>query len=116
MITTLKSGPVAMPVDVVAAAPWELMPGLADVRHKLLWRAGDSTAGVMKVEAGHTIASHAHREAHHHAWVIEGTMRLLDTELAPGSYAHVPAGVDHEVVAGPEGCTFLYLYLEAHPA
>lgn len=113
----LEPGEVALDASAVEAIPWETLHGLEHVQHKLLWRSGDSSAGIMRVEPGEGIASHAHREAHHHAWILEGTCTMLGARLGPGSYVHIPGGVEHAVSdIGPEGCTFLYLYIEAHPA
>ena len=36
-------------------------------------------------------------------WVIAGRAEMLGEQVGPGTYLHVPAGV--------EGCTVLYLYL-----
>ena len=69
-------------------------------------------AGVLTVEAGHRLGPHAHRVNHHHLWVLNGRATILGTELGPGSYVHVPSGVEHDIDASSTGgCTVFYLYL-----
>jgi quercetin dioxygenase-like cupin family protein len=95
------------------------LPGMESTLSKLLWRSGDSVAGVMYVKPGAPMTLHRHRNAHHHAWVVEGTCTILGRTLGPGSYAHIPPGVDHDVVAtGPEGATIFYLFIDEgrHPS
>lgn len=96
----------------VAGLPLRPLGDLDGVRHRVLWQDGTSMAGVLTVDAGHALGAHTHRENHHHIWVLEGQATILGTELGPGSYAHIPAGVEHDIDArGTEGCTVYYLYL-----
>ena len=69
-------------------------------------------AGVMTVEAGHRLGRHTHRGNHHHMLVLDGRATILGTELGPGSYVHIPSGVEYDIDASATGgCTVLYLYL-----
>jgi quercetin dioxygenase-like cupin family protein len=71
-------------------------------------------AGVMTVERGHRLGEHAHRENQHHLWILRGRATVLDQEVGPGAYVHVPTGVTHDVDAtATEGCTIFYLYVRA---
>lgn len=86
------------------------------VRHRVLWRDGGSMAGVMTVEEGHRLGAHTHRSNHHHMWVIDGHATILNRRLGPGSYVHIPGGVEHDIDAtDTEGCTVYYLYLVPSP-
>ena len=106
--------PVLLERFVLDGLPWEVLPGIGEgVDHKVLWRSGDSVAGVMRLAVGGSVAPHAHRVAHHHLWIIDGSIEVLATILGAGSYVHVPAGVKHGMVNRGDGeATFLYLYLQ----
>jgi hypothetical protein len=96
-------------IDELAFEPLGPMPG---VMHKVLWRDGTSMAGVLEVERGHHLGAHSHRVNHHHMWVLDGFARVLGMELGPGSYVHIPSGVEHDIDASvTTGCTVFYLYL-----
>ena len=83
----------------------------ADVRHRVLWTRGTSSAGVLQIPAGHRLGLHTHRVNHHHFWLLDGHAVVLGRALGPGSYVHVPSGVEHDVDAtGTDGCTVFYLY------
>jgi hypothetical protein len=44
--------------------------------------------------------------------VLEGHATILGRTLGPGSYAHIPSGVEHDIDArSSDGCTVFYLYL-----
>ncbi|HMK12672.1 MAG TPA: hypothetical protein VK461_13865 [Acidimicrobiales bacterium] len=104
--------PVVLTADAIAAIAPEPLGPIAGVSHRVVWRSDASMAGVMTVVAGHRLGTHKHRENHHHIWVLEGHAVILGTEVGPGSYVHVPSGVDHDIDAtGSEGCTIFYLYL-----
>jgi uncharacterized RmlC-like cupin family protein len=109
MATTGK--PVVLTAADVAARPDVPLGSLRGVTHRVLWSDGTSMAGVLTVAAGHQLGSHAHRENHHHMWVIAGRATILGTDLGPGGYVHIPAGVDHDIDASAtDGCTVFYLY------
>jgi hypothetical protein len=45
-------------------------------------------------------------------WVLEGHAEIVESDVGPGSYLHIPAGVPHDLDATlTEGCTVFYLYL-----
>jgi quercetin dioxygenase-like cupin family protein len=105
--------PAVLDPHAVAALPEEPL-GVPGVTHRVLWRDGSSLAGVLTVQAGHRLGTHAHRVNHHHIWTVDGRATILGRELGPGSYVHVPSGVEHDIDATQtEGCTVFYLYL--HP-
>lgn len=109
-VTTYQQAVVLGPRDV-GVLPWEPLRGMGDVRHKVLWRSGDSVAGLLRVEPGANEVGHTHATAHHHAWVLSGSAQVAGIPVEEGSYVHVPAGVQHAITdAGPDGCTLFYLY------
>jgi len=112
--TTTK--PIVLTAEAIAAIASQPLGTLDGVTHRALWHSDTSMAGVLTVEGGHRLGTHAHRRNHHHMWVIGGHAVVLGTEVGPGSYVHVPSGVDHDIDArATEGCTVFYLYL-APPA
>lgn len=109
-ITT--SAPVVLTAAAIAALREEPLGQLPGVTHRVLWRAGTSMAGVLTVRAGHHLGAHAHRVNHHHIWVLSGQLRILDQDVGPGSYVHVPSGVAHDLDArASAGGTVFYLYV-----
>jgi quercetin dioxygenase-like cupin family protein len=104
--------PTVLTAAAVARLPVEPLGGLDGVSHRVLWRDDASMSGVLTVEAGHRLGTHAHRLNHHHIWVLEGRASILGETLGAGGYVHVPSGLDHDIDAtATEGCTVLYLYL-----
>ncbi len=104
---------VTTPEDI-EALDWHDMEGYPGVSYKLLWEAGFSRAGVLRVPPGVEMAPHAHEQGHHHVWVLAGSANILDRPVVAGTYVHIPGGLAHGVSAvGPDGCTMLYLYTEA---
>ncbi len=107
----------AIPLVLDAAQIEELreepLGDLPGVRHRVMWREAASMAGVLSIDAGHRLGDHTHRRHHHHVWVLEGGVRILGHDLGPGAYAHIPAGMEHDIDArSTDGCAVLYLYLE----
>jgi len=97
--------------DEIAAIRNEPLAALEGVTNRQLWTDGTSIAGILTIEAGHRLGMHAHRQNHHHMWVIEGSAEILDHRLEKGAYAHIPSGVDHDIDAtATDGCTVFYLY------
>ena len=97
----------------VPARPLGHLPGVV---HRTLWRDGTATTGVLMIEGGHRLGSHTHRAHHHHMWVVAGEAVVLGKRLGPGSYAHIPAGVEHDIDAtDSDGCTVYYTYLLPSP-
>lgn len=104
--------PVVLTPDAISALPLEPLGPLLGVAHRVLWRTDTSMAGVLTVEGGHRLGAHAHHANHHHMWVLEGSATILGTVVVPGSYVHIPVGVEHDIdAAGTAGCTLFYLYL-----
>lgn len=96
----------------VEQLPWEDLHGVPGVRTKVLWRSGGSLAGILLMESGASLGSHAHPEGHHHVYIVEGRCTVGDEQLTEGAYVHIPAGEPHDIgAAGPTGCRLFYLYL-----
>ena len=112
--TTTVRPPIALSALEIESLPWEPLAAVGrGVEHRVLWQSGNSMAGIMRIAPGGEVSSHAHRRSHHHLWVLDGHGRTVDHDLERGSYVHIPAGVEHGIQAtGPEGLTFLYLYLQ----
>jgi uncharacterized RmlC-like cupin family protein len=95
--------------DALAWHPFDAFEG---VDYKLLWRSGHSVAGILRLDPGSAVSPHAHISSHHHMWVSAGRAEMLGEQVGPGTYLHIPAGVEHGIRdVGDEGCTVLYLYL-----
>lgn len=96
----------------VEQLPWEPLEGSDGVLYKLIWRSGKSVTGLMHVPAGREMSTHTHRRSEHHVWVLWGSAEMMGHRVGPGSYVHVPPGVEHGIGGvGPEGCTVLYMFL-----
>ncbi len=95
----------------VEALEWRPLRGQPDAKHKVLWQSGQMVVGLLRLDPGAGEPGHAHPDADHHVWVVQGTARIGGHLLASGSYVYVPAGTDHEISeAGPEGCTLFYTF------
>lgn len=113
METRQELVPTLLTAEAIERIAPRRLGNLEGVTHRVLWSNGTSMAGVMTVAAGHRLGAHTHRVNHHHVWVLDGRAELLGTEVGPGTYVHVPAGVEHDLDAtGTDGCTFFYLYLK----
>jgi mannose-6-phosphate isomerase-like protein (cupin superfamily) len=113
------AAPIATLVTRAAAdaLTWHPLEEYEGVDYKLLWRSGKSVAGLMRIGPGGLVTPHAHVRSHHHLWVVDGTAEVLDEAVGPGTYVHIPAGIDHSIRAAGDGaCTMLYLYLRDEPA
>ena len=105
--------PLVLHPDAIAAIPAEPLGDLPGVANQVLWRDASSMSGILTIEGHHHLGAHAHRRNHHHVWVLDGLARILGEDLPPGSYVHIPAGVEHDMEAPTERpCRILYLYLE----
>lgn len=106
------AAPLVLSPAAIAALPLEPLGTVDGVAHRVVWRDGTSTAGVLSVAAGRRLGTHAHRVNHHHMWVLEGRAEILGREVGPGSYVHIPSQVDHDIDAtDSDGCTVLYFYV-----
>jgi quercetin dioxygenase-like cupin family protein len=111
-MTAVTATPLVLTPEQIAAIPVQPLGSLEHVKHRTLWTQGTSTAGVLTIERGQRLGLHAHRVNHHHMWVLAGHATVLGTQVEPGTYVHVPAGVEHDIDATTtEGCTVFYLYL-----
>jgi quercetin dioxygenase-like cupin family protein len=105
------SRPVVFTREAIASIPMVPLGPMEGVLHKELWRSKSSTSGVLMIEEGHHLGAHTHRFNHHHMWVMQGHAAILGAHLGPGSYVHIPPGVEHDIDAtGTEGCTLFYVY------
>jgi quercetin dioxygenase-like cupin family protein len=69
---------------------------------------------VLTLEAGHRLGGHTHRVNRHHLWMLQGHAVILGERLAPGSYVHIPSGVEHDIDATTtDGCT-VFLRMTPH--
>jgi mannose-6-phosphate isomerase-like protein (cupin superfamily) len=117
--TDLEAARVATLITPTAAdaLAWHPLQPYDGVDYKLLWRSGKSVAGLMRVARGGVVTPHTHVRSHHHLWVIEGAAEMLGERVGPGTYLHVPAGVEHGLRSvGDAACTVLYLYLRDESA
>jgi quercetin dioxygenase-like cupin family protein len=112
MERTATFTPTLLTPDEIAALPVSRLGTIEGVTHRVLWRDERSMAGVLTVDGGHRLGRHAHRENHHHMWVLDGEVEILDRRVGPGSYVHIPSGVEHDIDAtSTAGCTVFYLYI-----
>lgn len=107
----MTASPTVLTPEAVEALPVEPLGHLDGISHRLLWRDATSMAGVLTLEAGRHLGRHTHRVNHHHLWVLEGRAVILGSELGPGSYAHIPGGVEHDIETTTGSCTVFYLYV-----
>lgn len=100
----------AAAIAQLTSEPFGPNPGAAT--NTVLWRNDTSMAGLLTVTAGQRLGAHRHERNHHHMWVLSGAARVAGARLDAGGYAHIPAGVEHDIDAtGTDGCTVFYLYL-----
>ena len=103
--------PTVLPADAVSAITSAPLGTGDGVNHRVLWRDGTSVAGLLTIDAGRRLGVHQHRVNHHHIWVVAGHASVFGRLVDPGSYVHVPCGVDHDIDAtSTEGCTVFYVY------
>jgi len=121
-VETPFTGPEAPAVATLVTRPasealaWHPLEPYHRVDYKLLWRSGGSVAGLMRIAPGGSVSAHAHDRAHHHMWVVDGTAEMQGERVGPGTYLHIPAGIEHDIRdVGEDGCTLLYLYLLDEP-
>jgi quercetin dioxygenase-like cupin family protein len=96
----------------IADLPETPLGALHGVRRRVLWQSGNSESGVLDIAAGNRLGLHAHRANQHHLWVLSGAADIAGQRVPEGGYAHIPAGIEHDIDAtATEGCSLLYLYL-----
>jgi mannose-6-phosphate isomerase-like protein (cupin superfamily) len=112
MAPSTSNHPTVLSNAEIGVLPMLAFGDIEGVSHRVLWRDGTSTTGVMMIDGGHHLGAHSHRAHHHHFWVIAGEATVLGKRLGVGSYVHVPAGVVHDIDAtATDGCTIYYTYL-----
>lgn len=104
--------PTLVTAAAAEARAWHPLDSYEGVDYKLLSQSGTSVAGLMRIDPGAMVTSHAHVRSHHHMWVVDGTVEILGEAVGAGAYVHIPARVDHSIrVVGDRAATMLYLYL-----
>lgn len=97
--------------DVASLEPQGL-GDLSGISRRILHRDETTEAGILRVAAGRRLGRHTHRANQHHMWVLDGEADVAGVRIGPGGYAHIPAGVEHDIDATlTEGCTVVYLYV-----
>ena len=99
--------PILLTGEEVEALPSRLAHG--GVRHQVIWQGGRTRVGVIHVPPGGRAARRTHEGVNHELWVHDGSCEVLGRYLRAGGFAHVPPGVAHDIVAGPTGCTIVYV-------
>ncbi|MCU0266939.1 MAG: hypothetical protein MUC45_12660 [Actinomycetia bacterium] len=100
----------------IEAIPWEPLHDLPGVTHKILWRSGDITLGLIHLDPGASEPGPPHYAAHHHFFVVQGTCSIAGRPLAAGSYAYIPPETEHPTTdVGPEGATVFFTYRPLGP-
>lgn len=111
MSANVTPRPQILSADVIAGLPVSPIGTIEGVERKILWRDESAEAGVLVVLAGHHLGAHTHRFNHHHLWVLDGRATILGSDLGPGSFVHVPSGIEHDIDAREtEGCAVFYVY------
>jgi mannose-6-phosphate isomerase-like protein (cupin superfamily) len=110
MSTMAVPAPFTLPKEVVDSLPWEPLAGCTGVINKTVYRAGDVVAGLVWMRPGAAETPHLHGHGQHHVWVLEGTIRIGETELPAGSYLHVPEGLLHAVRDAGDGSLVFYVF------
>lgn len=91
--------------------PWLPLASSTGAVYKLLWRSGRAAQTLVHYHEGGQSRGEAHPDAEHHVWVVSGAATIAGRRLGAGSFAHIPAGLEHPTTdVGPEGATLLVLY------
>lgn len=93
---------------------WEGVADCTGVDQKVLWRLGDFVQALLRYGPSATTPGRPHLAAHHHIWVVSGTVTIAGRPLGAGSYLHVPPGAAHPATGGDDGCTLLQMH-RPHP-
>ena len=95
----------------IDALPWNPLGDRTGIALRGLWTDGTSQTGVLRVDPGQRLGRHTHRRHHHDYWLVAGHADVLGRWLGPGSYVHIPSGVEHDIDATEtEGCTLYFAY------
>ena len=104
--------PIVLSADHIADLPMERLGDVVGVDNVTLWTDGASVTGVLTVAGGRRLGRHARRTHLHHMWVLDGEAVIADQRLGPGSYVHVPSGIEHDIDASEtDGVTVYYAYV-----
>jgi uncharacterized RmlC-like cupin family protein len=88
--------------------PQTPLGNLEGVTNTVLWTDGTSMTGVLTVAGGHRLGHHRHRRHLHHMWVLDGEAVITGERVGPGTFVHVPTGVDHDIDATETGGVTVY--------
>lgn len=99
-----------VPYANVDKLPWHELAGAIGVDVKMLYAAGSTVAGLLRLRPGAEEPSHLHLDREHDLWVLAGSVTVGETELIAGSYLHVPCGVRHTLHDGGTGSLLFYVY------
>lgn len=100
----------------IAHLPWQSLPGSSGVQTKVVYDAGDTVAGLLRLRPDAKEISHLHLHEDHHMWVLHGSVVIDDTELAAGSYLHVPARLTHTMRDCGPGSVVFFVFTPASSA
>ncbi len=104
--------PIVLGPDEVARIKGAPLGSISGVSNVLLHDDATSVTGILTVEEGHRLGSHRHRHHVHHMWVLDGEALIVEHRLGPGSYVHIPIGVEHDIDAtDTAGVTVYYTYV-----
>lgn len=73
----------------------------------LPFELGRGSVSIVVAEPDSVTEPHSHRSSALHV-VLSGSITVEGRELGPGEWAHVPAGVEYSLRAGPAGAVVLY--------
>lgn len=104
----------SLDAQAIDALVWQDVPGCTGVHQKVLWRLGDFVQALLEYAPAATTPGPPHLAAHHHIWVVSGSVTIAGRQLAAGSYMHVPPGVGHAATGGVDGCILLQMH-RPHP-
>lgn len=112
MVTTYPTPTLfALSQAMVEDIPWEAFVGSTDIDNKVLYLADGVVAGLLRLRPHAHELTHLHFHGEHHMWVLSGTVVIDDTELAAGSYLHVPSRLSHTLRDGGSGSLAFYLFV-----
>jgi mannose-6-phosphate isomerase-like protein (cupin superfamily) len=102
-----------VPRQRINELPWEPIPPMPGVEHRVLYQDDHAIAGLLRLHAGAGELTHMHAEGEHHLWVLAGSVTVDDTTLSANSYLHVPSGLTHRVADTGAGSLIFYVFCAA---
>ena len=99
-----------VPRQRVGELAWQPFVGGHGVENRVLYDAGKTVAGLLRLHPGAAEVSHVHIEGEHHLWILAGTVRVDDTDLPADSYVHVPSHLPHRIVDAGQGSLMFYVF------